>query len=121
MKSRAIRKPVLVAGVVAAVNGGAFAQTSVTLYGVVDNGFSYQTSQTSLGLTSGGRSAVKMTNGVWLGSRFGLKGAEDLGAEPKPFSRLNKALIATMARRRPAVSCSADRPLSASQMIRMVR
>ena len=55
------------------------AQTSVTLFGVVDNGIAYQSSSTSRGSTTGGRSAVTMTNGAWAGSRFGLKGAEDLG------------------------------------------
>lgn len=55
------------------------AQSSVTLYGIVDAGFSYASSQTTLGSTSGGRSAVKMTSGAWNGSRFGLKGGEDLG------------------------------------------
>jgi predicted porin len=55
------------------------AQNSVTLYGIVDNGFSYASSQTSLGSTSGGRSAIKMASGIWNGSRFGLKGTEDLG------------------------------------------
>jgi len=52
----------------------AFAQNSVTLYGIVDIGFGYQSSSTSLGSTSGGHSAFKMINGVWAGSRFGLKG-----------------------------------------------
>lgn len=56
-----------------------FAQSSVTLYGVIDNSMTYQSSQTSLGSTSGGRSNIKMSNGVWVGSRFGVKGSEDLG------------------------------------------
>jgi predicted porin len=44
---------------------GAHAQSSVTLYGIVDAGIGYQSSQTSLGSTTGGRSAVKMVNGIW--------------------------------------------------------
>ncbi|KAK45779.1 porin [Caballeronia jiangsuensis] len=55
------------------------AQTSVTLFGVVDNGIAYQSSSTSKGLTTGGHSAVTMTSGAWAGSRFGLKGTENLG------------------------------------------
>lgn len=55
----------------------AFAQSSVTLYGVIDGTVLYQSSQTSLGSTSGGHSVVKMA-GVW-GDRFGFKGQEDLG------------------------------------------
>jgi predicted porin len=65
--------------IAALASAPAFAQSSVTLYGIVDTGIGYQSSQTSLGSTSGGKSAVKMINGVWAGSRFGLKGAEDLG------------------------------------------
>src|SRR5471032_422998 len=80
-------KPLVVgAAILSAVP--AFAQSSVTLYGVVDNGLSYQSSQTSLGSTSGGRSNTKMVQGVWAGSRFGLKGAEDLGGGTKAIFQL---------------------------------
>jgi len=68
----------------------AFAQNSVTLYGIVDAGFGYQSSSTSLGSTSGGHSAFKMINGVWAGSRFGLKGAEDLGGGTKAIFTLEE-------------------------------
>ncbi|ABC36115.1 porin [Burkholderia thailandensis] len=66
----------------------AHAQSSVTLYGIVDNGIAYQSSSTSLGSTTGGRSAVKMSTGVWAGSRFGLKGSEDLGGGSKAIFQL---------------------------------
>ncbi len=66
----------------------AFAQSTVTLYGIVDNGIGYSNSQTSLGSTSNGHSAVKMISGVWAGSRFGLKGAEDLGGGTKAIFQL---------------------------------
>lgn len=79
-----------VAGTVMLISSAAVAQNSVTLYGVVDNGFSYQSSQTTLGSTSGGRSAVKMSNGVWMGSRFGLKGAEELGGGTKAIFTLEE-------------------------------
>ncbi|MDR3097398.1 MAG: porin [Paraburkholderia sp.] len=68
----------------------AFAQSSVTLYGVVDNGIGYQSSSTTLGSISGGHSQVKMITGVWNGSRFGLKGAEDLGAGTKAIFTLEE-------------------------------
>ncbi|MFP3554871.1 porin [Paraburkholderia sp. SIMBA_049] len=77
-------------GTAIAISGPAYAQNSVTLYGAVDNGFAYQTSQTSLGSTSGGRSSVKMSNGVWLGSRLGLKGSEDLGGGSKAIFTLEQ-------------------------------
>ncbi|RDU94744.1 porin [Trinickia dinghuensis] len=80
----------VVVGVAITGAAPAFAQSSVTLYGIVDTGLGYQSSQTTLGSTSGGRSAVKMVNGVWAGSRFGLKGAEDLGGETKAIFQLEE-------------------------------
>ncbi|SAL06859.1 outer membrane protein (porin) [Caballeronia calidae] len=68
----------------------AVAQNSVTLYGAIDNGIGYQSSQTALGSTSNGKSAVKMVNGVWLGSRFGLRGSEDLGGGTKAVFTLEE-------------------------------
>jgi len=69
-------------------SGTVRAQSSVTLYGLVDNGITYQSSSTTLGSTTGGHSAAKMSTGVWLGSRFGLKGAEDLGGGLKAIFQL---------------------------------
>jgi predicted porin len=77
---------ITVAAVAAAAS--AHAQTSVTLYGIVDNSLTYQNSSTTLGSTQGGRSNVRMTSGVWAGSRFGLKGAEDLGGGSKAIFQL---------------------------------
>ncbi|MFC5431553.1 porin [Paraburkholderia denitrificans] len=73
------------------LGGAAFcahAQSSVTLYGVVDNSLVWQNSSTSRGSTSGGRSVVQMKSGVWSGSRFGLKGSEDLGGGTKAIFTL---------------------------------
>jgi predicted porin len=81
----------LIAGVVMLVPAApVMAQSSVTLYGIVDNGIAYQSSQTSLGTTTGGRSVVKMINGVWAGSRFGLKGSEDLGGGTQTIFQLEE-------------------------------
>lgn len=73
----------VVAATAAIAAGSAFGQSSVTLYGIIDTGLGYQSSQTSVGSTSGGRSVVKMLNGVLYGSRIGLKGSEDLGGGNK--------------------------------------
>jgi predicted porin len=70
------------------VGSSAYAQSSVTLYGVIDTGIGYQSSQTSLGSTSGGRSSVKMINGVAFGNRFGFKGSEDLGGGTRTIFQL---------------------------------
>jgi predicted porin len=72
-----MKKTLLAAALLAGFAGAASAQSSVTLYGIVDAGlqytnFSYSNSAastSSLGVKSGGQS----------GSRFGLKGVEDLG------------------------------------------
>ncbi|MEC5406569.1 porin [Paraburkholderia sp. MPAMCS5] len=61
----------------------ALAQSSVTLFGIVDGGISYQNSQTTLGSTTNGHSSAKTTSGVWAGSRFGFKGNEDLSGGTK--------------------------------------
>ena len=92
MKKRQVATRVALACAAMAVNGIARAQNSVTLYGAVDTGISYQSSQTSLGSTSGGRSAVKMSNGVWLGSRFGFKGSEVLGDGTKAIFTLEQGI-----------------------------
>ena len=73
----------------------AHAQSSVTLYGVVDNSLTYQSSQTTLGSTKGGSSNIKMSSGVWAGSRFGLKGAEDLGGGTKAIFQLESGFSST--------------------------
>ena len=56
----------------AAVPGGAFAQSSVTLYGIVDVGATFNSN-------ARGDQQYALTSGVGSGSRIGLRGAEDLG------------------------------------------
>lgn len=59
---------------------GAFAGTAlaadVTLYGIVDEGFNYTHLNPAAGTTS---NTFTLDSGINMGSRFGLKGAEDLG------------------------------------------
>src|SRR6516164_8874137 len=54
------------------LSGAAHAQSSVTLYGIIDNGLNYTSN-------SAGKPLFNMSSGVVSGSRFGLRGAEDLG------------------------------------------
>lgn len=62
-------------GVAAALAANcAFAQSSVTLYGIADTSLRYITNADAQG-----RDRVFMTNGAITGSRWGLKGSEDLG------------------------------------------
>ncbi|TWG83506.1 putative porin [Cupriavidus gilardii J11] len=62
------------AAVAALAAGGAYAQSSVTLYGVVDAGIEYNN---NAGTT--GENLFRMTSGNQSGSRWGLRGVEDLG------------------------------------------
>ncbi|RKP59294.1 porin [Pararobbsia silviterrae] len=73
---------------VTAVAAPAFAQNSVTLYGIADNGFMYQSSASTLGSNSGGQSKFQIASGLWTPSRWGLKGSEDLGGGLKTIFQL---------------------------------
>ncbi|WP_081072071.1 porin [Burkholderia cepacia] len=57
------------------------AQSSVTIYGIVDSGFTYTSNQ-------GGKSLVQATAGNQQGSRWGFKGTEDLGGGLSAIFRL---------------------------------
>ncbi|KVC77255.1 porin [Burkholderia ubonensis] len=65
----------------APLSTGAFAQSSVTLYGVVDNAFAYSSNQR-------GHSNFYMSQGNLQASKFGLLGEEDLGGGTKVVFRL---------------------------------
>ncbi|WP_129572207.1 porin [Caballeronia glathei] len=73
-----VKKVSLVLGTcgIVVVSSAAHAQSAVTLYGIIDAGIAY-TNNVSKGGTSG--SLVQATSGEINGSRFGLRGAEDLG------------------------------------------
>ncbi|WP_197329030.1 porin [Ralstonia syzygii] len=58
--------------------GSAYAQSSVTLYGIVDTTIHYITNA-----NSAGNSLVQMESGAVYNSRWGLKGSEDLGGGNK--------------------------------------
>jgi len=60
-----------------AITSQAFAQSSVTLYGVIDTGIGYiHNSQTS----QGNQSTQVKFGGALMGSRWGVRGSEDLGS-----------------------------------------
>lgn len=59
----------------------AFAQSTVTLYGLIDEGFNYTNNV-------GGHSNEELQSGFAQGSRWGLKGTEDLGGGLKALFQL---------------------------------
>ena len=74
------------AAVAALAAGGAYAQSSVTLYGVVDAGLTYANKVPNG--NGGGSSRVGLDSGGLSGSRWGLRGVEDLGGGLKGIFNL---------------------------------
>ena len=77
-----MKKTLLAAALLAGFAGAASAQSSVTLYGIIDLGLQYQSiSADNVAKTDGGLSSSRfgMTTGTQSGSRWGLRGTEDLG------------------------------------------
>jgi general bacterial porin, GBP family len=79
-----MKKTLLAAALIAGYAGAASAQNSVTLYGVVDIGLNYTalkggSAPPAANLTSNTANQFGLASGVQSGSRWGLKGVEDLG------------------------------------------
>lgn len=75
-----MKKSILAASVLFALNSIACAQSSVTLYGVLDGGLSYMHID---GDYLRDRTNLGMAYGMQSGNRLGLKGVEDLGGGNK--------------------------------------
>ena len=73
-------KKSLIALAVLAASGAAMAQSSVTLYGVADIGLAYE--------DTGSAKTTRLDSGNLNGSRWGLKGTEDLGGGLKAIFTL---------------------------------
>ena len=72
-----MKKSLIALAVLAAASGAAMAQSSVTLFGVVDATIRYNDADTVNG--AGGGSAWSLTNSGYNSSRIGFRGTEDLG------------------------------------------
>src|SRR6188768_3568280 len=83
-----MNKSLLAFAVLGALASGAFAQSSVTVYGVVDVGVE----QTRL---SPGGNTTRLSSGIQSGSRLGFKGNEDLGGGLSASFQLEMGLDAT--------------------------
>ncbi|MGC4240763.1 MAG: porin [Herbaspirillum sp.] len=73
-----MKKSLLALAVLGAFAGAAQAQSSVTIYGIVDTGLVYTSKAVNTGNASTG-SKFGLNSGVIQGSRIGFKGVEDLG------------------------------------------
>ena len=76
-----MKKSLLALAVTGAFAAPAFAQNSVTLYGVIDAGINYVNND-------GGNHVWAASSGIVQGSRWGLKGSEDLGGGTKAIFQL---------------------------------
>ena len=76
-------------GALFAAAAPAFSQSSVTLYGIVDEAIRYQTNA-----GPGGHDLVSMTSGPETHSRWGLRGSEDLGGGWSAVFRLENGFEA---------------------------
>jgi len=76
-----MKKTLLAAALLAgfATAGVAQAETSVTLYGILDTGYGYQNYKLDRGAVDFRSRSSGLRDGTFNGSRWGLKGAEDLG------------------------------------------
>ena len=72
-----MKKSLLALALLGAFTASAFAEPSVTLYGRIDTGLVY--THKNLDDTAGSTDTFSMDSGVTTGSRWGLKGSEDIG------------------------------------------
>mgnify|MGYP003232590505 CR=1 FL=1 len=80
-------KRILVSAIIAAASINAYAESNVTLYGVIDQ---------AVAVTKHKHKAakVRIDDGIYAGSRFGIKGTEDLGGGTQVFFNLDQAFLA---------------------------
>jgi predicted porin len=78
-------KKMIWAAPIVAISAFAHAQSSVTLYGIIDTGITYAN---HVATASGPQSTIKEADGVASGNRWGLTGQEDLGGGMKAIFTL---------------------------------
>jgi GBP family porin len=83
-----MKKTLIVAAVAASFATAASAQSSVTLYGLIDAGFTYVNNEVTSNVAKGSAAAFRLSSGNINGSRWGLKGTEDLGGGMKAIFTL---------------------------------
>ena len=84
-----MQKKIIALAVAGLVSGAAFAQSNVTVYGVADLGYVYDSDS----YTSGTKSNGLVYSGGQNGSRFGFRGEEDLGNGLKANFRMEAGVV----------------------------
>jgi predicted porin len=84
-----MKKSILALALIGAFSGAAFAQSSVTVYGIVDMGVQRDDNGTSANSTK-----YSLDSGAQSGSRLGFKGTEDLGSGLKANFVLEMGILA---------------------------
>lgn len=74
-----MKKTLLAAALIVGFAGVAQAETSVTLYGILDTGYGYENYKYDFNGADKTVKASGLRDGTFNGSRWGMKGAEDLG------------------------------------------
>ena len=113
-----MKKSLIALAVLGALSGAASAQSSVTLYGIVDIGLQWnrerrQHGHDALRRASQQESAWSIDSGYQSGSRFGLRGAEALGGNWAAVFALEGGFDPQPVCRARAAVCSAARPTPA--------
>ena len=70
-----MQKKIIALAVTGLISGTGFAQSNVTIYGIADMSYVNYSDANAAGFSPSGQ----IQSGHWKGSRFGLKGSEDLG------------------------------------------
>lgn len=83
-----MKKSLLPLAVLATIAGAAQAQSSVTVYGIMDTGVEYTTHA-----NAANDSVLRLTSGGQNTSRFGFKGSEDLGGGLKALFQLEGGMF----------------------------
>ncbi|MGB7484071.1 MAG: porin [Castellaniella sp.] len=74
-----MKKTLLAAALCVGFAGVAQAETSVTLYGILDTGYGYSQVKYDRNNVQSSSTSSGLRDGIFNGSRWGLKGSEDLG------------------------------------------
>jgi len=91
-----MKKSLLAVAVAAALPAAAFAQSNVTLYGLIDVGYSAKSWKNNGGTTNSKSSGIQ--DGAGGPNRFGLRGVEDLGGGLKAEFVMEHGISATSQR-----------------------